>query len=69
MHKRRRRLTEPEARYFLAQIAQATLYIHSRKIIHRGFKLSNLYLNDKMEVKVGGFGLATTVHHDGERKT
>lgn len=68
LHKRRRGLTEPEARYFLAQIAEATLYMHNRKVIHRDLKLGNLFLNDKMEVKVGDFGLATTVQYDGERK-
>lgn len=68
LHKRRRSLTEPEARYFLGQIAEATLYMHNRKVIHRDLKLGNLFLSNKLEVKVGDFGLATTVTYDGERK-
>jgi len=37
-------------------------------VIHRDLKLGNLFLNDKMEVKVGDFGLATKLEFDGERK-
>eukprot|EP00045_Choanoeca_perplexa_P010102 m.101003 g.101003 ORF g.101003 m.101003 type:complete len:648 (-) comp15153_c0_seq1:134-2077(-) len=68
LHKRRRGMTEPEARWFLLQIAEATSYMHNRKVIHRDLKLGNLFLNDRMEVKVGDFGLATTIAYDGERK-
>lgn len=31
-------------------------------------KLGNLFLNEKMEIKLGDFGLATRVDFDGERK-
>lgn len=31
-------------------------------------KLGNLFLNDKMEVKIGDFGLATKLEFDGDRK-
>ncbi len=68
LHKRRRGMTEPEARYFLGQITEATYYMHQRKVIHRDLKLGNLFLSEKLEVKVGDFGLATTVTYDGERK-
>ena len=37
-------------------------------MIHRDLKLGNLFLNDKMEVKIGDFGLATKLEFDGERK-
>ena len=43
-------------------------YLHSHRVIHRDLKLGNLFLNDKMEVKVGDFGLATKLEFDGERK-
>jgi polo-like kinase 1 len=42
--------------------------LHSHRIIHRDLKLGNLFLNDKMELKVGDFGLATKLDYDGERK-
>ena len=68
LHKRRKAITEPEARYFLHQILLGCLYLHDNKIIHRDLKLGNVFLNDNMEVKIGDFGLATKVDYDGERK-
>lgn len=68
LHKRRKIVTEAEARYFVLQIAVACQYLHSNNIIHRDLKLGNLFLNDDMEVKIGDFGLATKVDFAGERK-
>ena len=68
MHKRRGTVTEPEARYFIHQIAKAGLYMHRNRVIHRDLKLGNLFLNDKMDIKVGDFGLATQLETDGDRK-
>ncbi|KRZ97327.1 Serine/threonine-protein kinase PLK1 [Trichinella sp. T8] len=68
LHKRRRTITEPEARYFLHQIVDATIYLHENRIIHRDLKLGNLFINDDMMVKLGDFGLATKIDYDGERK-
>ncbi|CAI5441469.1 unnamed protein product [Caenorhabditis angaria] len=67
LHKRRKALTEPEARYFTNQIVEGVLYLHELNIIHRDLKLGNLFLNDELQVKIGDFGLATTVE-SGERK-
>lgn len=66
LHKRRRAVTEPEARYFFKQITEAVKYLHDNNIIHRDLKLGNLFLNDNMDIKIGDFGLAT--RYDGERK-
>ncbi|CAL1287406.1 unnamed protein product [Larinioides sclopetarius] len=68
MHKRRKTLTVPEVRYFMRQIVFACKYMHDNKVIHRDLKLGNLFINDEMEIKVGDFGLATRINHDGERK-
>ncbi|XP_007433965.1 serine/threonine-protein kinase PLK1 [Python bivittatus] len=68
LHKLRKALTEPEARYYLRQIILGCQYLHSNRVIHRDLKLGNLFLNDDMEVKIGDFGLATRVEYDGERK-
>lgn len=68
LHKRRRALTEAECRYYLVQIVLGTKYMHRCKVIHRDLKLGNLFLGPCMDVKVGDFGLATTVTYDGERK-
>lgn len=50
------------------QMISALQYLHSHRVIHRDLKLGNLFLNDKMEIKVGDFGLATKLDFDGERK-
>lgn len=53
LHKRRKAVTEPEARYFVRQTIQGVHYLHNNRVIHRDLKLGNLFLNDDMEVKIG----------------
>jgi polo-like kinase 1 len=50
------------------QMIGALKYLHSHRVIHRDMKLGNLFLNEKMEIKIGDFGLATKLEFDGERK-
>ncbi|CAD6185708.1 unnamed protein product [Caenorhabditis auriculariae] len=69
LHKRRKAVTEPEARYFTHQVVTAVDYLHDLKIIHRDLKLGNLFLNDALQVKIGDFGLATTIEDDERKKT
>lgn len=70
MIKRRKRLTEPEAAYFMKQILEATRYMHDQNVIHRDLKLGNLFLDRDMLIKVGDLGLATRVEDkDEKRKT
>ena len=66
--KRRKRLTEIEVQCYMMQIIKALKYLHSHRVIHRDLKLGNLFLTDKMELKVGDFGLATKLEFEGERK-
>jgi polo-like kinase 1 len=66
--KRRKKLTELEVQCYTIQIIKALKYLHSHRIIHRDLKLGNLFINEKMELKVGDFGLATKLEFDGERK-
>ncbi|XP_011699659.1 PREDICTED: serine/threonine-protein kinase polo isoform X1 [Wasmannia auropunctata] len=68
LHKRRKALSECETRYFMKQILDGVYYLHQHRIIHRDLKLGNLFLNDDLQVKIGDFGLATRLEHDGERK-
>lgn len=68
LHKRRKIITDFECRYYIFQILDGLKYLHDRKIIHRDLKLGNLFLNDDLMVKIGDFGLATTISYDGERK-
>ena len=66
--KRRKKLTELEVQCYAVQIIKALKYLHSHRVIHRDLKLGNLFISEKMEIKVGDFGLATKLEFDGERK-
>lgn len=68
MVRNRRRLTEPEARYYMLQMLDACAYMHSNRIIHRDLKLGNLFLTEQMDCKIGDFGLAARLVNDDERK-
>lgn len=66
--KKRKRLTELEVRCYLAQIVKALMYLHCNKIIHRGIKLGDLLINDKMKLKLADFGFATKLENHNERR-
>ncbi len=57
--KNRKLLTEPEVRFYMAQICEGVRYLHKRGILHRDLKLGNMFLTWDMNVKIGDFGLAT----------
>lgn len=58
MLKKRKCLTLPEIRRFMIQICGAVKYLHTRHVVHRDLKTGNLFLDAKMNVQVGDFGLA-----------
>lgn len=66
--RRRKRFTEPEARFFMVQVIGACNYMHGQSVIHRDLKLGNLFLDSHMNIKVGDFGLAALIESPGERK-
>lgn len=49
-------------------MVKAIEYVHSKRVIHRDLKLGNLFLTERMQLKVGDFGLAAQVFYEGERK-
>lgn len=66
--RRRKRLSELEVQCYTFQVVSALKYLHGHRVIHRDIKLGNLFLSEKMELKLGDFGLATKLEFDGERK-
>ncbi|KAJ3098775.1 Cell cycle serine/threonine-protein kinase cdc5/MSD2 [Phlyctochytrium planicorne] len=68
MLKARRRLREEEVRFFMWHLLDAVRYMHDNRVIHRDLKLGNLFLTSHSRLKVGDFGLAAILRHDGERK-
>ena len=59
--KKRGHLTEIEVQSYMFQIIQGLKYIHNNNIIHRDLKPSNIFISDKMELKIGDFGLIAKV--------
>mmetsp|Transcript_15868 Transcript_15868/g.22599 ORF Transcript_15868/g.22599 Transcript_15868/m.22599 type:complete len:820 (+) Transcript_15868:169-2628(+) len=66
--KKRKRLTEPEVKYFLSQLLEAVQYMHSKNVIHRDLKLGNLFLDKNLNIKVGDLGLATKLSSSDEKR-
>lgn len=61
LSKRRKRLTEFEARVYIGQIVKAMIYIHQQGVIHRDLKLGNILINEQMDAKICDFGLSTKI--------
>lgn len=66
--RRRKRLTELEAKVLLVQLIGASDWMHNHQVIHRDLKLGNIFLDAEMNVKVGDFGLAALIENPGDRK-
>ena len=65
----RKKLTEFEVKYYVLEIIEILKYLKSNKIIHRNLKLDNLYISDKMEIKLCGFYYAIKLESDDKVKT
>lgn len=67
--KRRKRLTEPEIRYYLLQLIDACAHLHRNNIIHRDLKLGNLLIDKNLQIKLADFGLAIQLQTENEKRT
>lgn len=54
-------LHEEQAQHIFTQLVCAAHYCHEKGIAHRNIKLGNILLDDKGNIKLCGFGLATRV--------
>lgn len=52
------KLTENEVMQWFVQVALALKHIHSRRILHRDIKASNIFLSANNCVKLGDFGIS-----------
>lgn len=65
--RKNRSLGEQESIYFLMQISNGFKELHRYKIMHRDFKLANLFLNDD-KIVIGDFGFAKSGAEMAETK-
>lgn len=49
-------------------MCNALKYLHKNRVIHRDLKLGNLFLNEKLKIKLGDFGLAAKLDFDSEKR-
>lgn len=42
-------------------------FIHSKKILHRDIKPQNIFIDDKMNIKIGDFGISKILNTTGEQ--
>jgi len=59
--RKRRKLTEKNAKYLFKQIMQGIAYMHQIGIVHRDIKLDNILLDGLGKVKIGDFGVSKRV--------
>lgn len=59
--RRRRRLPEAMAKYFMRQVMTAIGYCHLKCIVHRDIKLENVLLNNLGQIKLCDFGVSKLV--------
>uniref|UniRef100_A0A6Q2Z487 Serine/threonine-protein kinase CHK1 n=1 Tax=Esox lucius TaxID=8010 RepID=A0A6Q2Z487_ESOLU len=61
-------MPETEAHRFFQQLLSAVEYLHSVGITHRDIKPENILLDDKDDLKLSDFGLATMFRHRGRER-
>ncbi|KAG8745843.1 spindle assembly checkpoint kinase [Ceratobasidium sp. 414] len=64
---RQGKFTDKRSSRYIAQMADALGYLHSKHVIHRDIKPENLLLGINGELKIGDFGWS--VHAPGNRRT
>ncbi|KAI1230814.1 Serine/threonine-protein kinase Chk1, partial [Lamprotornis superbus] len=61
-------MPEPEAQWFFQQLIAGVVYLHSIGITHRDLKPENLLLDERDNLKISDFGLATVFRHNGRER-
>ncbi len=59
--KKKRRLTEPVAKFIFKQIVYGLAHIHSRSVLHRDVKLDNILIDSNNVIKICDFGVSKII--------
>eukprot|EP01061_Rhynchopus_euleeides_P035743 TRINITY_DN6022_c0_g1_i3.p1 TRINITY_DN6022_c0_g1~~TRINITY_DN6022_c0_g1_i3.p1 ORF type:complete len:426 (+),score=185.27 TRINITY_DN6022_c0_g1_i3:134-1279(+) len=57
-------LTEPVARFYIAEVYLALEHLHSMSIVHRDIKPENILINNTDDIRLADFGLAKVLSND-----
>lgn len=52
---------EKIAWFYFKKLIDALEFLHQKNVVHRDLKLENLLLDENFDLKIGDFGLSTTV--------
>ncbi|GMH21993.1 hypothetical protein Nepgr_023836 [Nepenthes gracilis] len=58
------KFTEPQIKCYMQQLLRGIEHCHSRGVLHRDIKGSNLLIDNNGNLKIGDFGLATFFRHN-----
>ena len=64
----KRWFSEEEAAIIFMELCQAAEHLHKRNILHRDIKPENIFMDEKMNLKLGDFGLAKVMGDSNELK-
>lgn len=59
--RKRRKLSELQAKYIFKQIIQGLQYLEKVNVVHRDIKLENILLDGFGRVKIGDFGVSVKI--------
>ena len=54
-------LTDSDIFFIFREIVEGLTYIHSKGLIHQNLNPDNIFINNKGEIKIGEFGVATVI--------
>ena len=59
--RKRRKLTEPYAKFVFKQLMEGIAYLHENGVAHRDIKLDNILLDGHGNIKIGDFGVSKKI--------